>query len=130
MISRCARYPVLFAACLIAAPAFADVVGVSRCDQQQDGVFRPGLLTVSSDGTRVFHPVGENGLTETTVFNRSEAFAWVANQGLFPAGTTFENYDDFICGLPCEECEAEETEEEPDHTNGDETNGQTGQPAD
>jgi hypothetical protein len=46
--------------------------------------FDPGLLTLEADGTRTFHPVGENGLTETITFNRTLAFEWVEAQGLLP----------------------------------------------
>ena len=93
---------------LLAGPVAADVVGVSRCDQAENGVFRSGLMTVESNGTRTFHPSGEGGLSETIVFNREQAFEWVAAQGFFPAGTTFTDYDDFICGLPCEDCPADD----------------------
>ena len=109
MTSRAILIAVAVATSMLAGPLAADVVGVSRCDRAVDGVFKPGLLTVESDGTQTFYPVGENGLTETITFNRARAFEWVAAQGLFPEGTTFADYDDFICGLPCEEC----TEEEP-----------------
>ncbi|MGP1356596.1 hypothetical protein [Roseicyclus sp.] len=117
-----ARSPILFAALaaaiLSAAPALAQSVGVSRCDRQEGAVFQPGLMTVDAAGTRVFHPVGENGLTESIVFNRDEAFAWVAGQGLFPAGTVFGDYDGYICGLPCEECAPEEEAEPQENHNG------------
>lgn len=99
---------------LMAGAVAADVVGVSRCDQDVNGVFQPGLLTVEPDGTRTFHPVGENGLTETITFNRERAFDWVRAQGLFSDGTTYENYRGYICGLPCEECAPEEAEQEGD----------------
>lgn len=89
---------------LLAAPVLAETVGVSRCNREADGGFRPGLLTVEADGTRTFHPVGENGLTESIVFNRAAAIAWVAGQGIYVAGTVFDHYDGFVCGLPCEEC--------------------------
>ncbi|MBY4891554.1 hypothetical protein KUL25_02100 [Rhodobacteraceae bacterium N5(2021)] len=97
---------------LLAAPIMADTVGVSRCDQEADGVFRPGLLTVEADGTRTFHSLGENGLTEDIVFNRAAAMEWIAAQGIYPDGTVFNNYSGYVCGLPCEECEepAEETQ--------------------
>lgn len=89
---------------LLAAPVMADTVGVSPCNREAEGVFRPGLLTVEADGTRVFYPVGENGLTETIVYNRAAALEWIAGQDGFAAGTVFGNYDGFVCGLPCEEC--------------------------
>jgi hypothetical protein len=97
----------------------ADVVGVSRCDEAVDGVFRPGLLTLEADGTRTFHPVGENGLTEAITFNRTRAFEWVEAQGFYPAGTMFEDYDDYICGMPCEECEEDDPPEPDLPDNGD-----------
>jgi hypothetical protein len=121
MRTRIASTAAFAAALLVGMPAFADIVGVSRCDQQENGVFRPGLMTVAPDGTRTLYPVGENGLTETIIFSRSEAFAWVESQGLFPAGTTFANYNGYICGLPCEECAPEDAAadaEEPGETNG------------
>lgn len=112
----------LGAASLLAGAAVADTVGVSRCDRQENGTFRPGLLTVDSDGNRVFHPIGENGLTESIVFNRSRAFDWVEAQGFFPEDTIFQNYTNYICGLPCEECEeetpaAEQDDDEPENEN-------------
>ena len=112
----------LTAALLAGMPVSADVVGVSRCDQEENGVFRPGLMTVAPDGTRTFHPVGEDDLTETIVFNRAQAFGWVEGRGLFPAGTTFVNYDDYICGMQCEECAPEDVDAEPDDEG--DTNGQ------
>lgn len=110
----------LVAAAMLATPVYADFVGVSRCDELSDGVYRPGLMTVEADGTRTFHPVGVNGLTETIVFNRRRAMEWVEGQGLFPEGTTFGNYQRHICGILCEECA--DTEDQ-DRTNG--TNGST-----
>jgi hypothetical protein len=101
----------LAAVSLSAGAAVADMIGVSRCDQEVNGTFQPGLLTVDPDGTRVFHPVGENGLTETITFNRQQAFDWVEAQGLFPDGTVYANYDGYICGLPCEDCPADEPPE-------------------
>lgn len=110
----------LGAASLLAGAAVADTVGVSRCDREQNGTFRPGLLTVDAEGNRVFHPVGENGLTESIVFNRGRAFDWVEAQGIFPEDTIFENYTNYICGLPCEECEEESpaSEQDDDPENG------------
>ena len=113
---------------MLAAPAFADSVGVSRCDREDGGVFRPGLLTVERDGTRTFYPVGENGLTETIIFNEGQAIDWIRAQGLFPEGTMFGDYANVICGLPCEECapdeEAPDEQEEPDdETRPDQTDG-------
>jgi hypothetical protein len=57
---------------------------------------------VEANGTRTFHPVGVNGLTESISFNRTRAFDWVAAQGLFPEGTIFNNYNRYICGMPSE----------------------------
>jgi hypothetical protein len=111
MTTRATLIAAMLAASAIVGPASADVVGVSRCDEAVDGVFRPGLLTLEADGTRTFHPVGENGLTETITFNRTLAFEWVEAQGFYPAGTMFTDYDDYICGLPCEECEEEDSPE-------------------
>ncbi|MCU4652150.1 hypothetical protein N8I71_04875 [Roseibacterium sp. SDUM158016] len=119
MTNRAILIAAALATGLFAGPVSADVVGVSRCDEAVNGVFRPGLLTVESDGTRTFHPVGENGLTETITFNQSRAFEWVAAQGFYPEDTTFADYDDFICGLPCEECPAEDAPE-PDLPDNDE----------
>jgi lipid-binding SYLF domain-containing protein len=89
MTTRATLIAAMLAASAFVGPAVADVVGVSRCDEAVDGVFRPGLLTVEADGTRTFHPVGENGLTETIAFNRTRAFEWVEAQGFYPAGTMF-----------------------------------------
>jgi hypothetical protein len=113
MTTRATLIAALLAASALVGPAAADAVGVSRCDEAVDGVFRPGLLTLEADGTRTFHPVGENGLTEAITFNRARAFEWVEAQGFYPAGTMFENYDDYICGMPCEEC-PEDDPPEPD----------------
>jgi lipid-binding SYLF domain-containing protein len=71
MTTRATLIAAMLAAGAIVGQASADVVGVSRCDEAVNGVYRPGLLTVESDGTRTFHPVGENGLTETITFNRT-----------------------------------------------------------
>jgi hypothetical protein len=127
MTTRTTLIAAMLAAGAIVGQASADVVGVSRCDEAVNGVYRPGLLTLESDGTRTFHPVGENGLTETITFNGTLAFEWVAAQGLYPAGTTFTDYDNFICGLPCEECEEEDSPEPDLPDNGDDaTHGTDG----
>ena len=111
----------LLVAAMAASPVYADFVGVSRCDQENNGTFTPGLLTVEQDGTRTFYPVGENGLTSTIVFNCRMATDWVEGQNLYPAGTMFGECRNYICGVLCEECEedvqeesVEEPQEEPD----------------
>lgn len=103
----------------IAVPVMADTVGVSVCSREVDGVFQPGLLTVEEDGTRTYHPLAENGLTESIIFDERAAFDWVAAQGLFPEGTVYNNYINYICGMLCEDCEEEpesEPEQEPEQT--------------
>ena len=90
----------------LAFPAFADFVGVSRC-AATDGSNSPALHFVSG-GDRFLVIVGTGGLTRSIAFNERRALEWARNSGLFPEGTTFGNYDDFVCGILNEDEEAEE----------------------
>jgi hypothetical protein len=53
----------------------ASALTVTRCNQLDDGVFRP-VLIVEHDGQTYVHSMGEDGLTRSTLFNPGEALAW------------------------------------------------------
>ncbi len=90
----------------LAFPAAADFVGVSRC-AAADGNNTPALHFVSG-GNRFLVVVGEGGLTRSIAFNQRRALEWARNSGLFPEGTVFGNYTDYVCGILNEDEEAEE----------------------
>ncbi|MEX3015535.1 hypothetical protein [Gymnodinialimonas hymeniacidonis] len=92
----------------LAFPAAADFVGVSRC-AAADGTNTPALHFVSG-GERFLVVVGSGGLTRSIAFNERRALEWARNSGLFPEGTVFGNYSDYVCGLLNED---EEVEEQP-----------------
>jgi hypothetical protein len=98
---------------VFAAPVHAGFVGISRCNSAGDG--SPPALHIVDGGQRYIIGVGESGLTRNAIFNEHDALAWAAASGLFPEGTTFGNYADFICGLQTEDVEVTpEPEPEPE----------------
>ncbi len=94
-------------------PTFADTIGVSRCNGPHHGGAMPGLMTVEPDGTRTFHPVGQNGLTAAIVFNQARAFEWVHEGGMFGRRARLRDYDHFICGILNEDEEEAPEEQAP-----------------
>lgn len=53
----------------------ASALTVTRCNQLSDGVYRP-VLVVESGGTTTVHPMGEDGLTRSILFNPKAALEW------------------------------------------------------
>ena len=84
-------------------PAAADFVGVSRC-AAADGSNTPALHFIDG-GNRFLVVAGGSGLTRSAIFNESAALEWARASGLFPEGTEFGNYDNYICGIQHEEWE-------------------------
>lgn len=53
----------------------ASALTVTRCNQLDDGVYRP-VLVVEHDGQTQVHMLGEDGLTRSILFNPAAALAW------------------------------------------------------
>lgn len=100
---------ILLASTLISAaltlPAAADFVGVSRCNAASQGY--PPVLHFVNGGNRFTVGVDERGLTADIIYNEAAALAWARQSGLFPEGTVFGNYQNYICGLQYEETQTE-----------------------
>jgi hypothetical protein len=76
-------------ALLAAVPSGANALSVGRCNALIDGVYRP-VLVVQDGETRSLHPVGDDGLTRSIVFNPVAAMDWAAqNFGADPASVSY-----------------------------------------
>jgi hypothetical protein len=53
----------------------ASALTVTRCNMLSDGVYRP-VLVIESGGSTTVHPMGEDGLTRSILFNPAAALAW------------------------------------------------------
>jgi hypothetical protein len=53
----------------------ASALTVTRCNQLDEGVFRP-VLIVELDGQTYVHSMNEDGLTRSVLFNPADALAW------------------------------------------------------
>ena len=53
----------------------ASALTVTRCNQLDDGVFRP-VLVIEVNGETHVHGIDEDGLTRSILFNPADALAW------------------------------------------------------
>ena len=53
----------------------ASALTVTRCNQLDDGVFRP-VLVIELNGETHVHAIDEDGLTRSIIFNPADALAW------------------------------------------------------
>jgi hypothetical protein len=60
---------------IVSSAQGASALTVTRCNQLDDGVFRP-VLVVELDGERFVHGMDDDGLTRSILFNPADALAW------------------------------------------------------
>lgn len=75
----------------------ASALTVTRCNQLDDGVYRP-VLVIEHNGETHVHSMGEDGLTRSILFNANAALAW-AQQRYGADATVPATYGD-NCGSP------------------------------
>jgi hypothetical protein len=83
---------------LLTAPAFANFVGVSLCNDANSPTHSP-VLHIVDGGSRYTIAPGQGGLNTNTIMNERRALQWASASGLFPQGTVFGNYDGYVCGM-------------------------------
>jgi hypothetical protein len=75
----------------------ASALTVTRCNQLDDGVYRP-VLVIEHNGETHVHAMGEDGLTRSILFNADAALAWA--QELYGADATIPATYSDNCGSP------------------------------
>ncbi|MEJ6388858.1 hypothetical protein [Gymnodinialimonas ulvae] len=92
------RAALCIATALFAAPASANFVGVSLCNDANSSTFGT-VLHIVDGGARYTIAPGQAGLTPNIIMNERAAIQWVSASGLFPQGTVFGNYSGYVCGM-------------------------------
>lgn len=103
---------IVVAAGLLAAPASANFIGVSLCNESNTATHSP-VLHIVDGGDRYIIAPGQGGLTTSTIMSERDALQWASASGLFPPGTVFGNYSGYICGMQRGEEPSQPQEETP-----------------